>query len=227
MKKSCELGDGKERQGWGRERESQRLCSSEIRSYGLVVSLVCLWIQSKCVCLEAFPFSFSPLGTSLKAPQQWAEQSFHIQKRSLFPLACFFTPIRFHFLCFLLLYGPHVRLRASNGQMGWPPTHEHPLCSILTTIISSPLCISVCVCVCVCVGHGTLLLLLLRHSTAIHELSKRLSNLSAPIIPSPKQKASSSERKQSLDQRAHPLLQNTVKLIMQSDCQSCWPLLAF
>jgi len=133
-----------------RERESQRLCSSEIRSYGLVVSLVCLWIQSKCVCLEAFPFSFSPLGTSLKAPQQWAEQSFHIQKRSLFPLACFFTPIRFHFLCFLLLYGPHVRLRASNGQMGWPPTHEHPLCSIPTTIISSPLCISLCVCVCVC-----------------------------------------------------------------------------
>ncbi len=50
------------------------------------------------------------------------------------------------FLCFLLLFGPHVRLRASNGQMGWPPTHEHTLCSIPTTIISSPLCISLCVC---------------------------------------------------------------------------------
>ncbi len=119
-----------------------------------------------------------------------------------------------------------VLMSSSERVMGkWA---GHPLMNTHSALSQQQSSLHHCAYLCVCVcRHGSLLLLPLRHSTAIHELSKRLSNLSAPIIPSPKQKASSSERKQSLDQRAHPLLQNTVKLIMQSDCQSCWPLLAF
>lgn len=148
-------------------------------------------------------------------------------KSILSPLLLTFSLKYASIFSFLLALSPCVRLRVSNGHMGWPPTHKQTDSAPSQQQLALHYCAYLLVLVCVCASLGFLLLLLLRHSAAIRELSKCLSNLSAPIIQSPKQKAFLAERKQSPDQRVHSLPQNTVKLIMQADYESCWPLLAF
>lgn len=106
----------------GRERECQRLCSSEIRSYGRWWVLFAYEFSPSVFVWKLFPFT--PLGTGLKA-----EQSFHVQKRSLFPLVCFFTQIRFHFLCFLLVFG---LMSGSERVMG--KRAGHPLMNTQTRL---------------------------------------------------------------------------------------------